>query len=217
MHGHQHLDIAHRVEPDAAGDFLAHQLEHQTGNFLGLLAVQEGEIRILLGRIFRHPSMAHIMGRPHNAARFRLTENFGEPHRRHRIAGQKIGQNRPRTDAGQLIGVAHQEQRGPRRQSTAQRRHERNIDHGKLIDHHQIGIERMLGPAFEATRRQHLEQPVDGQGRAAGRLAHAFGRAAGRGTQLETHFLRGQNFQQTVEQRRLAHTRTTGHDRHPAA
>ena len=100
VHGHQHLDVAHRVEPDASGDFLAHQLEHQTDNFFGLLAVQEGEIRILLGCIFRHPSMAHIMGRPHNAACFRLAKNFGQPHGWHRITGQKIGQNRSRTHAG---------------------------------------------------------------------------------------------------------------------
>ena len=61
-----------------------------------------------------------------------------------------------------------------------QRLHQHDVDHGGLVDHQQIAVERVVGVAFEAAALGvDLKQPVDGLRLEAGRLGHALGGAAG--------------------------------------
>ena len=217
VHRDQNLDVTHRVESEPLGDFLPHQPQHQAGDFLRFLAMEEGEIGALFRRFLRDASVPDIVGRADDAAGFGLAEDFRQAHGRHRATGQQIGEHRARAHAGQLVRIADEKQRSRRREGAAQGGHERHVDHGKFVDHHQVGIERMLRPAFESAAREEFEQAVDGLGTVPGRFAHALGRASGRRAQLEADLFRGENFQQTVEQGGFAHARAAGDDRHTRA
>ncbi len=62
-----------------------------------------------------------------------------------------------------------------------ERLHQRDVDHGGLVDHQQVAVERVIVTTFEAAALGvDLQQPVDGLGLETGRLGHALGGAAGR-------------------------------------
>jgi hypothetical protein len=85
--------------------------------------------------------------------------------------GAKV-QDLPRPDRRQLVDVTYDQERGVIRHGFQQGLHERDIDHGGLIDDQQIALERRLLVALEAEGfRVELEQPVDGLGLHAGCLA----------------------------------------------
>jgi hypothetical protein len=63
-----------------------------------------------------------------------------------------------------------------------ERLHQHNIDHGCLVDHQQVAVERVVAAALEAAALGiDLQQPVNGLGLEAGSLSHPLGGAAGRG------------------------------------
>ena len=213
VHRREHLHVAHRIQSHALGNFLTHQPQNEPGNFLRFLPVHEGEVGSLPARVLRNASVPHIVRGPHDAAGFCLAENLGQARRRHRTAGQQIGQHRARTHAGELVGIADEEERTARRKRAAERGHKRNIDHGKFINHHEVGIERLLRSAFETTGGKKLQKTVNGLGAVTGRLAHPFGRTPGRRAQLEADFFCAENFQQAVKKRGFAHPGSAGDDR----
>ena len=213
VHRRQHLDIADRVQPEPPRNFLPHETNHQLGDFFRFLPGQEGKVCVLFPRLLRHPPVPDIMRGPHNAARFGLAENLRQAHRGHGAAGQQVGQNGPRAHAGQLVRIADQDKGTVGRKGTAQGRHQRDVDHGKFVDHHEVRIERVALPALESAGRQYFKQPVDGLGRTPRRFTHPLGRASGRRAEEEPHPLGRENLQQAVEQGGLAHARTSGdHD-----
>ena len=78
-----------------------------------------------------------------------------------------------------------------------------------------VAVERVVVTAFEAAALGvDFEQPVDGLGLETGRLGHALCRSAGRSTEQEAYFLRCENAQNGVDDRRLAHSGTAGDDQH---
>ena len=77
-----------------------------------------------------------------------------------------------------LIADQHQARAGG--QSRDQIRTQPDVDHGRLVDHQQIGVERALGVAPEhALGGPPFEQAVQGGGGLAGGFLHALGRAPG--------------------------------------
>jgi hypothetical protein len=97
------------------------------------------------------------------------------------------------------------------RHGPTQSSHERDIDHGKFVDHHKVRIERVLLSTLESAGRQYLEHPVDSLGRTSRRFTHSLGRPSGRSAEQKPHALGRENFQQAVEQGGLAHARASGH------
>jgi hypothetical protein len=107
-----------------------------------------------------------------------------------------IRQHLARANRRQLIDVAHDQEGGLVRNCLHQRLHQHDVDHGGLVDHQQVAIERVVVAALEATTLGlNLQEPVDGFGIEAGRLGHALGGAAGRGTEQKARPLGRQNAQ----------------------
>ena len=79
--------------------------------------------------------------------------------------GDDVGQDLARTDGGQLVDVADDQQRGIVGNGPHQRLHQHDVDHRGLVDDQQIAVERVVGVALEAAALGiDLEQPVNGLG-----------------------------------------------------
>ena len=142
-----------------------------------------------------------------------LPEHLGQPDDRHCARGDDVGQDLTRPDGRQLVDVADDQQRGIVGNRLHQRLHQHDVDHRGLVDDQQIAVERIVGVAFEAAALGvDLEQPVDGLGLEPGRLGHALGGPAGGRAEQQVDALCGQNAQDRVDDRRLAHARAAGDD-----
>ncbi len=144
-----------------------------------------------------------------------LPEHLGQPHDGHRAGGDDVGQHLPRSDRGQLVDVADDQQRGIVRHRLQQRLHQHDIDHRGLVDDQQVAVERVVAVALEAAALGvDLEQPVDGLGLEAGRLGHALGGAAGGRAEQELHALGREDPQDRVDDGGLADAGAAGDDEH---
>ena len=104
---------------------------------------------------------------------------------------------------------------GPVRHRLHQRLHQHDVDHGGLVDHQQVTVERVVVAALEAAALGiDLQQPVDGLGLEAGRLGHALGGAAGRRAQQDLSALRREDPQNGFDDGGLPDAGPTGHDQH---
>jgi hypothetical protein len=135
----------------------------------------------LLARL-GHPALVDPVRVGDDPALDRLAEHLGQLHHRHGPAREEVGQHLTGSDRGQLVDVAHEEQRRPARHRLEQRVQQRHVDHRDLIHDQEIGLERMLLVALEPTLgRIGLEQPVQGPGLQARGLAHPFRGTVGGG------------------------------------
>src|SRR6202022_2911514 len=90
-----------------------------------------------------------------------------------------------------------------------ERLHEHDVDHGCLVDHQQVAVERVVVTALEAAALGiDLQQPVDGLGLKAGRLGHALGGAASRSAQQKVGALGREDAQNRFDDGGLADART---------
>ena len=55
-----------------------------------------------------------------------------------------------RPHRGELVDVPDDQQRGSVRHRLHQRMHQRDVDHGRLVDHEQVAVDGVLGIAAEA-------------------------------------------------------------------
>ena len=125
-----------------------------------------------------------------------------------------VGKHLPRADRGQLVDIAHENQRGPLWNRLQQRVHQRDIDHRDLVDDEKIAVQRAILVAPEASMgRVGLQQTVQRPGLEAGRLAQALGGAACRSGQGGLYLLGAQDPEDRVEQGRLADARPAGDDK----
>ena len=81
------------------------------------------------------------VGGGHDSASRRLAEHLGQAHHRHGARGDDVAQNLPRPHRGQLVDIAHNQQRGSVGDRRHQRTHQYDVDHRRLVDHQQIAIE----------------------------------------------------------------------------
>jgi len=102
----------------------------------------------------------------------------------HGAGADDVGQNLPRTDGWQLVDITDDKKRRMIRDGLEQRLHERDIDHGGLVDDQQIALEWIFIIALEAEGlRVELQQAVDGLGLHAGGFGHALGCSSGGGAE----------------------------------
>ena len=144
----------------------------------------------------------------------RLAEHLGQPHHRHRAGGDDVGQHLARPHRGQLVDIAHDQQRGLVGNRRQQRPHQHDIHHRRLVDHEQAAVQWVVHTAAEpAGPGVDLEQAVDRLRLQPGGLAHPLGRAPGRRAQQDIDTLGGQDAQDGVDDRRLADPRSPSDDR----
>ena len=214
VHRAQHLDVLHGVETEPLRNACLHQFHDPGRRRLGVLGRHEIEVTLALGPgEIGDGAPVDAVGGGDDPAPRRLAEHLGQAHHRHRARGDDVGQHLAGPHRGQLIDVAHDQQRGPVGNSRHQRTHQHDVDHRSLVDHQQIAIERVLRVAPEpAIPGVDLEQAVDRLRLEPGGLAHPLGGAPGRRAQQDIDALGGQDAQDRVDDRRLADARSAGDD-----
>ena len=80
----------------------------------------------------------------HDAAVFVLAEDLGQPDRRHDLAADQRGEDVARADGWELVRVADHDQPRVGRERPEQGVHQRQIDHGALIEDDRVAVELVL-------------------------------------------------------------------------
>ncbi len=210
VHRRQDLNLGDRIETEARGDPLGDQLLDRPGDLLGIAPLDEEEIAPRGGG-GRDLAAVDPVGVDHDRALAGLAEDLGQAYHVHHAGTDQIAEHAPRTDRGELVDVAHQNQAAARRDRLREARGELGVDHRGLVDDRDLGVERQLGTALEAAQAGiELEQAVERRGLDAGRLGEPFGRpAGGRGERHFDPFL-GQDADEAANQRGLARARAAG-------
>ena len=152
----------------------------------------------------RQVALVDPVGAGDDPALGRLTEHLRQPHDRHRLAGDQVGQDLARTNRGELVDVAHDQQRRAVGNRLHQRLHQHDVDHRGLVHNEQVAVERIIRVALESSGlRIDLQQPVNGLRLEPGRLGHALGGTPGRCAQEQFNALRRQDTQDGVDDRGL--------------
>ncbi len=106
---------------------------------------------------------------------------MGEPHVRNgRTGGQQVTQHLTGSDRGQLVDIPDQEQVRPWRDGLGELVGQQEIQHGRLVDHDEVGVQRPVTVVGGVPARAQLQQPVDGGRLVTGQLGQPFGGPAGR-------------------------------------
>ena len=151
------------------------------------------------------------MGVGDDAALGRLPEDRLQPDHRHGLAGDDVEQHVAGAHRGELVDVAHEDQPGPRRDGPQQALHEGDVNHRRLVDDDQPGIEPPgfvpLEPAFLGAV---FEEAVNGAGFAARGGFHAFGGAPGRRSEFHGHVFRVKDRENAVENGGFSGSGTAG-------
>ena len=127
-----------------------------------------------------------------------------------------VMQDRARTDAGQLVHVAHPQhvhRIGHRANQVAGQVY---VQHRRLVHNQQVAVQRIFLVAVElqaAVDIGHLQQPVQSPGRVARGFLHALGRPAGGSRQLHIQAVGVAQFQDGTDGSGLAGARPSGQNR----
>jgi len=87
----------------------------------------------------------------------------------------EIAQDRACFDRSELIGVAEHDQARVGRHRVEEERHHREVHHRALVDHDDVGAERIIGPSRRPGVGSHPQRAVEG----GGRVGHALGVGSG--------------------------------------
>ena len=216
VHGAQHLDVVDRIEAEAPRYPFGHQLPHARGGRVGVVGGNEIEV----GRAFRlsqpgNLAGVHAVGVRDDPAAGRLPELLREPDHRQGLRCNQVAQHLARSDGRKLIDVPHDQHRRFAGHRADQRVHQRDVDHRRLVDDNQVGVDGTFLVALEPPGGWvDFEQPVDGLGRQTGRLAEAARGAARRRAERYGEPSRGEDGEQGIDHRRLADARPPGHHQH---
>jgi hypothetical protein len=111
-----------------------------------------------------------------------------------------------------LVDVAHDQQGGSVRDRLQESLHQHDVDHGRLVDHQQVALERIVLAAFEAAASGiDLEEPVNSLRLKTGCLSHALGGAASRGAKQKLGPLGCENTQNGPDYGCFADAGAAGH------
>ena len=112
-----------------------------------------------------------------------------------------------------MVDVTDKEQACPERKGTKQIRHERHIDHRRLVHDQKVAVEWSPLISRKSSRgRLDFKQPVNRLRLNAGCLGEAFGCPPRGRTQEATHFLGPEDQQDRVDQRRFSDAWTARDD-----
>jgi hypothetical protein len=212
VHRRQHLDVP-RGDAELPGDPLGDQVDHPLAVAVGLVGGEQEEVGVLA----EHRGLAGVdpVRVDHHPGLLGLPEDLGEPDPGDGVGGQHVAQHLPGADRGQLVHVTDQQQMRPRRDRLDQFVGQDQVEHAGLVDHDQVGVERMVPVEAGVPARAQLQQPVHGGGRVPGQLGQPFRRPPGRRRQHDLRPLRRRQRDHRFDGERLAAARPAGQHRHP--
>ena len=140
-----------------------------------------------------------------------------QPHGLHHAAADEIRKHVPRPDRRQLVRVADEKQAAAGLQRLQERRHQRQVDHRRLVHDHRVAAERRILIVIKGHRARllvklRLEKPVDGRGLTSRDLREPLGGPAGRRSELRFELQLVEQLQNARHDRRLARAGPAGHD-----
>ena len=130
-------------------------------------------------------------------------------------AAQHVAQHLPGADRGQLVHIADQQQMRPRRDRLDEFVGQDQVEHAGLVDHDQVGVDRVVPVEAGVPARAQLQQPVHGGGRVPGQLGQPFRRPPGGRREHDLRPLRRRQRDHRFDGERLAAARPAGQHRHP--
>ena len=185
MHRGQHLDVADRVEPESGGEAAGDDVDDESGGLLrrvqaGVLGGVAGEpVEVAEPVQLRGLAVVDAVGVDDDAGLLCLAEDLGQAHPRDRAGGEQVAQDFAGADRGELVDVADQQQMRPGRDGLDQLVGQDHVHHRGLVDHDQVGVQRVVAVVFGVAAGLQLQQPVHGGGLVAGQLGQPFGGPAG--------------------------------------
>ena len=160
---------------------------------------------------------AHRGGQPGDVPAVALPVQPGQLGHRHHAGLDEVGQHLARPDRRQLSRVAGQQQPGAVGARLDQRGGQLGVQHGRLVHHHQAGVQRLTLAAGEhpaAGAALRAEQPVHGRRGRAGQLSQPPGGPAGRRGQRQLQAAAGRHGRHRRDRPALAGARPTGQHGH---
>ena len=155
-----------------------------------------------------------VSGFDHNAAG-PLAKDVLQAGDREGLAANDIVEDIAAADAGQLIGIADEEDVRIAGNGPDEGAGEVVVEHAGLVDDDKAGFEWILRVYGEAAPGGvELEEAMDGRRMGAGGLGHTLGGSTRGRREEDLHFLRGQNVDERAQNGRLAGAGTPGENRH---
>ena len=216
MHGGENLDVCQRIQPVPTREAPLRQVHDELLELLRLLLGEK--VEVLRGpracdREVRELAPVHPVGVRDDPALRGLAEDRRQADGRDTRDSQEVLQDRPRPHRGQLIRVAHQEERGGEGNRLEQVVGEQDIDHGRLIHDHEVGLQRIPGVPLEPPfARVPFQQPMERARLVPGDLGQPLrGAPRGRG-EMHPEPLRLQEPDHRLENGRLPRSRAARED-----
>ena len=181
VHGGKHLDVVHRVKPEAARNMVAHQVDHKVGGFFRIILVDEVKVRKAVFAGFQRRNLAAIdkVGVADNFTFCRLAEYFGQLYHRNHTGGYYVGQHVARTHRGQLMHIAHQYKGRAQGNGLEQVVKKQGVHHRGFVHHQQAAGQRTVFVAGEAVLLGAVfQQAVNGAGFTPRGFGHTLGGAS---------------------------------------
>ena len=199
--------------PNRRGIRSGHQVDHPLRGGVGLVGGEQEEVGVLA----EHRGLAGVdpVRVDHHPGLLGLPEDLGEPDPGDGVGGEHVAQHLPGADRGQLVHVADQQQVRPRRDRLDQFVGQDQVEHAGLVDHDQVGVQRMVPVEAGVPAGAQLQQPVHGGGRVPGQLGQPFRRPPGRRRQHDLRPLRRRQRDHRLDGERLPAARPAGQHRHP--
>ena len=120
------------------------------------------------------------MGAHHDPALLCLPEDSRQAHDGNLLRVDDVAEDIARTDARQLVDVAHEHQTHRHRNGFHQVVHQQDVDHRAFVHDQGVAVQRIFVATLIAVLWIVFQQPVDGLGIHPRRFAHAFGRTSRR-------------------------------------
>jgi hypothetical protein len=213
VHRAQHLHLLSRVEAEAARQPVGHNLYHQVGDPVGILLDEQEEVGQAVGdRVLAGVDAVGVGDHP---ALLSLAKHVGQPDPGQPVSTQQIPEHLSCPDAGELVHVTDEQEVGTGWDGLDQLVGQQHIQHGGLVDHHQVGVQGMVAVKGGISTRAQLQQPMQGRGLQPGQLPKALGSPPGRrGQQDPGPFGKSQGHDRP-HRVALATARPAGQHRHP--
>ena len=210
-HRRQHLDVAVRVQTEPRRDAIGDQVFEGVEQGLRLGSLDEVEVGFGGALDPWQLSRQDPVGVDHDHALAGLAEDLAQADDRQPVRADQVGEDPARSDRGQLIDVADEDQASAAGHRLQELTGERDVQHRGLVDDHQIGLEGALAAAAEAAADGVvLQQAVDRLRRQSGGEGQAVcGPPGGRGQQQPLP-LAAQDLDHRPDQGRLAGTGAAG-------
>lgn len=201
-HRREELHIL-RVNVDFFLDAARDEAGDDVFSFIGRLVGQKVEVRAFDGRGAN--ALIDFRCFVGDVVSAGLAENVLKAGARNLGATQQVVQHIASSHAGELVGIAHENDSRVEWRRFEERCGKPRIDHTEFIDNEQIALELVVSIAVELPgNRIHFEQTVDGSCLFATTFAHALGGAPRRGGEAYAFFHLACKVQDSLEDCRLA-------------